>query len=229
MLLAGSGIHDDEEETPTSGTDLEGRLGPLSKFQRHILAHALSFPKVQRVVYSTCSIHQEENENVVFSTLEKDGIAGIWDIARRKEVLPDWPLRGQMPSDDADATMQEQAEGLIRCERRLGTHGFFVAVFVRRPTEEPDLQAESLSKIVEMDSAAVTADEDSQASEESEAGDLYVNEELAAASKQKQGSDFSLLRLATLDRKRRREQEIDRLVRKAARRGDGCGCGHEHA
>jgi TFIIF-interacting CTD phosphatase-like protein len=91
------------------------------------------------------------------------------------------------------------------------------------------LQAESLSKIVEMDSAAVTADEDSQASEESEAGDLDVNEELAVASKEKQGSDFSLLRLATLDRKRRREQEIDRLVRKAARSGDGCGCGHEHA
>ena len=126
--------------------------------------------------------------------------------------------------------MQEQAEGLIRCERRLGTHGFFVAVFVRRLTEEPDLQAESLSKIVEMDSAAVTADEDSQASEESEAGDLDVKEELAAAaSKEKEVSDFSLLRLATLDRKRRREQEIDRLVRKSARSGDGCGCGHEHA
>ena len=119
---------------------------------------------------------------------------------------------------------------MIRCERRLGTHGFFVAVFVRRLTEEPDLQAESLSKIVEMDSAAVTADEDSQASEESEAGDLDVKEELAAAaSKEKEVSDFSLLRLATLDRKRRREQEIDRLVRKSARSGDGCGCGHEHA
>ena len=35
------------------------RLSQLSSFQCKILNHALSFPAVERVVYSTCSVHKE--------------------------------------------------------------------------------------------------------------------------------------------------------------------------
>ena len=38
---------------------LQERLLSLAKFQLSVLNHALSFPHVKRVVYSTCSIHQQ--------------------------------------------------------------------------------------------------------------------------------------------------------------------------
>jgi putative methyltransferase len=41
------------------------RLWNLEALQRRMLVHAMSFPAVQRIVYSTCSVHEEENESVV--------------------------------------------------------------------------------------------------------------------------------------------------------------------
>ena len=169
-------------------------------------------------------MHEEENENVVFSTLEKEGIEGEWDIARRDDTLSDWPLRGKLLSDDADALVQEQTEGLIRCERRLGTHGFFVAVFVRRSAEEPDLQAEPLQEILQADAAVLRVEEDTI----SEVEDVDIEHAAEEPRRAKQETDFSLLRLATLDRKRRQRQELARIAQYAAQSGDECGCGHEH-
>ena len=48
------------------------RLQSLSAFQLRCLTHALQFPQVQRVVYSTCSIHTEENEQVVAACLQQN-------------------------------------------------------------------------------------------------------------------------------------------------------------
>jgi len=59
---------DDQEQE--GGTDAEAskaddRLERLARFQLECLKHALSFPQVQLVSYSTCSVHQIENEEVV--------------------------------------------------------------------------------------------------------------------------------------------------------------------
>lgn len=48
---------------PTS--EQQARLQQLSNFQLSILRKAASFPAVELLVYSTCSIHAEENEGVV--------------------------------------------------------------------------------------------------------------------------------------------------------------------
>lgn len=52
------------------------RLKGLAFYQRKLLVHAMKFPKVKRIVYSTCSINSSENEDVVAAALEwGDGYA----------------------------------------------------------------------------------------------------------------------------------------------------------
>ena len=46
-------------------------MSHLSAFQVSVVLHALSFPSVNRVVYSTCSVNQQENEDVVFRILSQ--------------------------------------------------------------------------------------------------------------------------------------------------------------
>ena len=123
---SGSGL--DRLDYDTSDSDLSSRLRNLSTFQSCLLKHALSFPSVERVVYSTCSHYAEENERVVTTILS--GMTG-WRVLRRDEQpsgLKEWPRRGlpeECPSEDI-------AQGCIRCEKGTdGTIGFFAVGFVR--------------------------------------------------------------------------------------------------
>lgn len=114
-----------------SESDLSTRLRNLSTFQTRLLKHALSFPSVERVVYSTCSHHVEENERVVMTILnEMHG----WRVLKRDEQpdrIKKWYRRG-VPGECASV---ETAEGCIRCEKGTdGTIGFFAVAFVRDTT-----------------------------------------------------------------------------------------------
>lgn len=51
----------------------QARLHQLSNFQLSILRKAASFPGVELIVYSTCSVHAEENEGVVHRFLSEHG------------------------------------------------------------------------------------------------------------------------------------------------------------
>ena len=46
------------------------RIEGLARFQEAALRHALRFPALQRLVYSTCSLHARENEDVVAAVLD---------------------------------------------------------------------------------------------------------------------------------------------------------------
>ncbi|KAM4737199.1 28S rRNA (cytosine-C(5))-methyltransferase [Anableps anableps] len=95
----------DQEEEKT-------RLASLASFQLRCLNHSLRFPRLKRLVYSTCSIHSQENEEVVTACLQQNPNFTLVPL------LAQWPERGLEP--------------LSQCLRasttRTLTHGFFVAL-----------------------------------------------------------------------------------------------------
>ncbi|KAI7848118.1 S-adenosyl-L-methionine-dependent methyltransferase [Circinella umbellata] len=87
--------NDDEENESTTDNTKDERLKNLSDFQISIIQHAFKFPNAKRVVYSTCSIHPQENEQVVKAVLKDNS---DFTLAPRSSVLPTWKRRG-LPSE----------------------------------------------------------------------------------------------------------------------------------
>ncbi|EMD94822.1 hypothetical protein COCHEDRAFT_1191617 [Bipolaris maydis C5] len=135
------------EETPVQGK-LTERLAALSSFQLHILTHAMRFESAHKITYSTCSIHFEENEGVVFQALASSVAKERgWRILKRDqqaEGLQKWHRRGIWEEDkihgDLDESFKKDVlEACIRCDKDTeeGTMGFFVAAFVREGDQQP--------------------------------------------------------------------------------------------
>ena len=123
---SGSGVlrHVDRVvERKDQAADLS-RIQKLSLFQLEILKKASSFPSVEVIVYSTCSIHVQENEEVVSQFLKAHS---SWDLVAPQRFA-DWKRRGL----DHDCLTPSQSSCLIRCDGKAdGMNGFFVALFVK--------------------------------------------------------------------------------------------------
>lgn len=144
----------EDQEQPAdeteSGSSLKERLEALASFQLRMVTHAMQFPAARRISYSTCSIHWQENEGVVFRALSSDVAKSQgWRIQRVDEQpkgLQKWPVRGAKAAELegelsrlrktegwTDKMIDEVCRSVIRCEKgtEQGTMGFFVAGFVR--------------------------------------------------------------------------------------------------
>jgi putative methyltransferase len=139
----------EEEQTEGQEEKEQERLRSLAAFQGNMITHAMQqFPSLRRFVYSTCSIHHEENESVVTKALASDiAKSRGWKLAPRREVIDTWETRGMVDHCNGN---KELADSMIRCvpgglEREgvaaedgsgivdLGaTNGFFLACFVRK-------------------------------------------------------------------------------------------------
>ncbi|PNX88515.1 methyltransferase NSUN5-like protein, partial [Trifolium pratense] len=104
-----------------AGQDIDmERLNKLAAFQRKALQHAFNFPALERVVYSTCSINQIENEDVVKSVLPIAESHGF----QLAKPFPEWQCRG-LP-------VFEGSENLVRTDPAKHGEGFFIALFAKK-------------------------------------------------------------------------------------------------
>lgn len=103
----------------------DNRVKQLSEFQISAIQHAMTFPNVKRIVYSTCSIYQEENEGVVARLLQYAQEHGF----KLQKCLHSWPRRG---ISTEGGLKPKDASKVVRIDPlEDGTDGFFVAMFHR--------------------------------------------------------------------------------------------------
>ncbi|KAK2509861.1 hypothetical protein MC885_007243 [Smutsia gigantea] len=118
---SGSGMLSRQLEEPEAGTPSQERLCALARFQQQALCHVLAFPSLRCLVYSTCSLCQEENEDVVQEALQQS--PGTFRLA---PALPSWPHRGLSTFPGAEHCLRASPETTL-------TGGFFIAVLERVP------------------------------------------------------------------------------------------------
>ncbi|KAK4467808.1 hypothetical protein MN116_008733 [Schistosoma mekongi] len=133
-----SSQHKGDYNTDACNEEYLSRLKRLSNLQAMLLKHALNFPYVQRIVYSTCSIHPEENEAVVHENAIR--------VSNKFYLETIWPNTISLNSEDnIIATPQVwkhrglseyQCESCIRSSEKDLTNGFFVALFVKRKSRK---------------------------------------------------------------------------------------------
>lgn len=107
------------------------RLQALADDQTQLVLHAMKFPSVVAVCYSTCSVHELENEEVVRRILR-----GQTDF-ELAPAMPWWERRGHVLKPDggkgAERVVQDIAKHVLRTSYPDDqTIGFFLARFERK-------------------------------------------------------------------------------------------------
>ncbi|XP_067297885.1 putative methyltransferase NSUN7 isoform X2 [Pseudorasbora parva] len=112
----------------SKGTISDSKLEALVTEQKQYLSHALTFPKVKGVVYCTCSVYPEENEQLVKRALE--------NADSKAKALP-FRL--------VSAGWDDEEEKFFRTEASDVTNGCFLCVMKR---EQDPAEAETVQDIL---------------------------------------------------------------------------------
>ncbi|XP_020493834.2 probable 28S rRNA (cytosine-C(5))-methyltransferase [Labrus bergylta] len=156
---SGSGMVCLRDDDSTAGEEKnQARLTSLASFQLRCLNHALKFPRLKRLVYSTCSIHSQENEEVVTACLQQN------PCFRLVPLLAQWPERGLPPLNQC----------LRASTDKTRTHGFFVALLEKytdagKTKQKPEVQTsipeETPQDLSQGEERPAGSEEESEASE----------------------------------------------------------------
>ncbi|XP_011864315.1 PREDICTED: probable 28S rRNA (cytosine-C(5))-methyltransferase [Vollenhovia emeryi] len=121
---SGSGIADRPKQSDVDGKPELQRLRNLQSFQVYLLRYAMfNFPNVKRIIYSTCSLHPEENEQVVDEVLAD--IGGAYRLVPVGQLLKNnWTNFSSKKYNCGDTCLYSKPDDDY-------CNGFFVAVFDR--------------------------------------------------------------------------------------------------
>ncbi|XP_030267936.1 putative methyltransferase NSUN7 isoform X2 [Sparus aurata] len=117
----------------SQGPVSKSRIHTMAAKQARLLSQALSFPKVQTVVYCTRSVYPEENEQLVKRVLEK--------THTHPKLLP-FRVNGPIFPDDSQSGDATTDSRFFRLEQSQFTNGCFVARLSRQadPTKVETVQ-----------------------------------------------------------------------------------------
>jgi len=135
------------EHDVSGSANAADRIEKLARFQREALVSAMMLPAMQRVVYSTCSVHARENEDVVRLVLEDPRLRRRWRLI---DPMPSWTRRG-LESSGAIGKLCLRTDPT---EDR--TSGFFVALFERLESGTGGVSA-AIAAVSGADSSAANA------------------------------------------------------------------------
>ncbi|KAL3106171.1 hypothetical protein niasHT_016858 [Heterodera trifolii] len=112
-------------DPPCSGSGMAKRSEHLDEFEEPDEQRIKALANLQRLVYSTCSVHWAENEGVISEILSTSPLSEHFSLV---DPLPQWRHRGQL----GQSGNTELRKCLRASPKRDLTNGFFVALFQRR-------------------------------------------------------------------------------------------------
>jgi 16S rRNA C967 or C1407 C5-methylase (RsmB/RsmF family) len=174
------------------------RLQELADDQTRLVLHAMRFPAVVAVCYSTCSVHELENEQVVRRILRGQSTFGL------APAMPWWPRRGHLlepdrPGKEANRMVEQISQMVVRTSYPDdATIGFFLARFERKDEAAKAATAAAAA-------AAAMAAGSSSANEAADGGEDHLFE--AGGQMGSLGAKLAVLAKARKKEKKAKERE----------------------